>query len=196
MRTFSQLAGLTALALLGACADDSVEADPTSASAAAVATDIDTTANAAMSQVQGFNYLTDCDSLTVDALRVPSPDGLGSAVYLRGDCLTNKSYEVVLVPRAGSPAAEAPEDAHAAWDAQAAEGFTGNIAYAFVIPKIVREDARTGASTTETILPANITVYRLDNDRWNRMGVDRADDEAGLDALRWNVLHDEPMKYQ
>ena len=180
------------------CADDSVQADETVAESPApperVAVEGGRTG--AQQDVRGFNYLTDCDSILVSELKLSDPAGGASYSYLTGECMTNKSYDVVLVPRAGHQTSGAFGSAEQVFARAKANDFEDYIAYAFIIPKLVQVDARTGESSVGAIFPVNVSVFRLDGTVWNKLGKDRAEDAAGYAAVQWKVLHDQPLRYQ
>ncbi len=145
-----------------------------------------------MSGIDGFNYITDCDSLLVSTLELTDAAGEGSYSYLLGSCATNKSYDWIAVPRAGHTPSTAFSSSSEVLAKARTNDFADYLVYAFEYPKL----NRVGQGGVQAIYPANVLVYRLDKTRWNRLGADRAEDEAGLNSLRWNVLHDQPLKFQ
>ena len=143
----------------------------------------------------GFDYLTDCDSLVVDAVALgPGPSAM--RLYARGTCATNKSYEVLLVPKAEGAQMVNEKSAPAVFVQAAKDSYRKHIAYAMLFPKLVRADMSTGETTVIDVLPANVRVMRLDGDRWNPLGADRADDVDGLNALRYKIVDDQALQYQ
>ena len=144
-----------------------------------------------MSGVEGFNYLTDCDSLLVSRLELADPAAGGNFAYLLGSCVTNKSYDVVAVPRAGHEAAADFTSEQQVLAKAQANDFADYLVYAFQVPKVVRVDL----SQVANIFPANVIVHRFEGSRWVRLGVEGVDDAAAYDAFRWRILHDEMPKF-
>ena len=95
---------LTVAVIFASCKQDNSTAEVTT-SGASESTAIATVP--AMSQVQGFNFLNACDSLVVSKLVLAGPNGEGEYAYLQGECVTGKTFDLLLVPRSGAtPAAE------------------------------------------------------------------------------------------
>lgn len=144
-----------------------------------------------MPEVEGFNYLTDCDSFLVSTLELKDPNGEEVYGYLLGSCVTNKSYDLVAVPRSGAVPVSEFGEAQAVLAKAQSEKFKNHIVYAMTLPKIYRVDQ----GEVLNIYPANVVVERFDPPRWNRLGVDAVPDAAGYETFLWNVLHDGQLKY-
>lgn len=146
-------------------------------------------------KVKGFNFLTDCDSLVVSKLVLTGPNGEGDFAYLKGDCATgSKSFELLLVPRAGATPAAAFGNPTEVLAKAAANDYKDYLCYAFEIPKHHKANA-SGELEIVDLFPINAVIRRLDNSTWVRLGQDRADDLSAYNTLRWNILHDNMPQY-
>ncbi len=152
------------------------------------------TTSSSMSEVKGFNFLTACDSLVVSKLVLDGPDGEGEFAYIQGECVTGKSFELLLVPRSGATPASTFGDPAQVLSEAAKNNYADYICYAFEMPKQVAPDA-TGTFQIVNFFPINTVIKRLDNNTWVRLGQDRADDLAAYNTLRWNILHDKMPQY-
>lgn len=207
MKTVYSLVAATLLSitLLVQCrSDDPQAAEPTTAPKADTATLIAISeleagfvdsVKMSMPKVEGYNYLTDCDSLLVSKLMVAAPDGSKREWYISGSCATNRSFELILVPRQNKGDSTALLDLREVLAKARANEFKDYIPYALIIPKVIREDVRSGTLNMKAILPTNVAVFRFDNPRWHQLGTETAEDEAYLNALRWKVVNDQPMLY-
>ena len=148
-----------------------------------------------MAKVEGYNYLTDCDSLLVSRLMIASPDGGSQEWYLSGSCATNRSFELILVPRQNKGDSSRLSDLRSVLAQARSNEFKDYIPYALIIPKVIREDVRSGSLTMKAILPANVAVFRFDNPHWFQLGTEPAENEAELNALRWKVVSDQRLLY-
>lgn len=186
---------LTVAVVLASCKQDPSAAEVSEDSSSMTSSESKTVVSSPpASQVKGFDFLTACDSFVVSKLVLSGPDGEGDYAYLQGECVTNKTFEVLLVPRSGAtPAAEFGDPAQVLAKA-AKNNYADYICYAFEMPKQLKQDA-TGALQIANLYPINAVVKRLDNNTWIRLGQDRADDLAAYNNLRWKILHDVMPQY-
>lgn len=153
---------------------------------------LDETDEFVMPEVKDFNYITGCDSMVISQLILSDPNGSGEYSYLTGNCVTNKMYEVIAVPRSGHVKTSDFGDTKDVLAKARANGFKDYIVYSLILPK--RSNPALGK--VFDLLPSNVVVYRLDNTTWHRLGSDRADDQESLKTLRWNILHDATLPYR
>lgn len=146
-------------------------------------------------QIDGFDYLSGCDSLLIEELTLTDPASGKAYSYVQGTCVTNKSYDFVLVPKSGHVEKSSFGSSKQVFTKVRNQGYNGQIAYAFILPKLVSGDPSYGVGLIQTLLPTNVLVYRLDNNKWVRLGVEPAQNEEELNQLKWRVLHDQPLAH-
>ena len=186
---------LVAAVVFASCKQDGAAVDNSSEPSTETSSSSQTEPPASMMEVNGFNFLTACDSLVVSKLVLSGPDGEGDYAYVKGDCATGKkSYELLLVPRSGAvPAAQFGDPTKVLAEA-AATNYKDYICYAFELPKHQKVNSA-GQLEIVDLFPINAVIKRLDNSNWVRLGQDRAEDLSGYNTLRWNILHDNMPQY-
>lgn len=190
---------VTFILLAAALAFASCKQDSENAGEQASPSEVNSTPTQGASQssmkVNGFNFLTDCDSLVVSKLVLTGPNGEGDFAYLKGNCATgSKSFELLLAPRAGATPAAAFGNPTEVLAKAAANDYKDYLCYAFEIPKHQKANA-SGELEIVDLFPINAVIRRLDNSTWVRLGQDRADDLSAYNTLRWNILHDNMPQY-
>ena len=185
------LSSLIIIVLLASCKQDTSTVDGAT-SAAPQNTEVAVTPS--MSQIKGFNFLNACDSLIVSKLVLSGPNGEGDFAYLHGQCVSGKTFDLLLVPRSGATPASEFGDPMQVLAKAAKNDYADYICYAFEMPKQLKLDA-TGVNQIVNFFPINAVIKRLDNNTWIRLGQDRADDLTAYNTLRWNILHDNMPQY-
>jgi len=146
-------------------------------------------------EINGFNFLTACDSLVVSKLVLTGPTGEGDFAYVQAECATgSKSFELILVPRNGATPASKFGNPEEVLAKAAKNNYADYLCYAFEMPKHVKPSA-TGVNEIVNLYPINTVIKRLDNKDWVRLGQDRAEDLAAYNTLRWKILHDNMPQY-
>ncbi|MFK8054730.1 MAG: hypothetical protein AB8F78_01315 [Saprospiraceae bacterium] len=187
---------LFALLAFASCRQDSAPAEENASStpdAPAAHAAHSNNASVESMKVNGFDFL-DCDSLIVSKLVLTGPNGEGDFAYLKGECVTGKSFELLLVPRTGATLAAEFGDPTQVLAKAAKNNYKDYLCYAFELPKHLKANAA-GENEVVDLFPINAVIKRLDNTTWVRLGQDRADDLSAYNTLRWNILHDNMPQY-
>lgn len=146
-----------------------------------------------MPEVQGFNYLTDCDALSVE-VRSLTLDSTDTTLYawLHATCASNKSYELLLVPQQDSTLVDTSGDARQLFLAARAQRFSNYTVYAALLPLLSREDVRAGTQELQVILPGRLTLWSFEASVWKALGTLAYTRRGTIDSLYRELVLQRP----